>query len=329
MEELLKQVSEMIRKSTNIPEDIKSIVEAICRGYIRETNGKIPLEGIKNVCETTFVKIDENDENFSTENRYFAMTTTDYDKDCNVIHKMEYINYPDYIKLITILTHELGHIITEYKPHSITEDGIYPIIKKTNNVYFKCFYENENLMSYNYYGFRMTDGFLESTCTKIFESKDFREELLNAGYDLKDYIYKDERLFPSRVYDEYKACYELFNYIMDGKLFDFSCDPCENNQEILDFFNKNKLFKIFDILDSSNDALWALKKYEGRESDSSFDELLNDYKEKKEVSLNLAEVLMEIYNKDIDDPKYKELLDTYANMLKKQKELPIDTKEFK
>ena len=50
----------------------------------------------------------------------------------------------------------------------------------------------------------------------MFLSKEFRNELKEAGYDLKDYIYKDERLFPSRVYDEYKACFELFDYMMDG-----------------------------------------------------------------------------------------------------------------
>ena len=38
MEELLNKVNELIDKSTNVPEDIKSIVKAICRGYIRETN---------------------------------------------------------------------------------------------------------------------------------------------------------------------------------------------------------------------------------------------------------------------------------------------------
>ena len=58
----------------------------------------------------------------------------------------------------------------------------------------------------------MADGFLESICSKIFASNEFREELKEAGYDLEDYIYKDERLFPSRVYDEYKACFELFDY---------------------------------------------------------------------------------------------------------------------
>ena len=40
MEELLSKVSELVDKSTKIPEDIKPIVKAICRGYIRESNGR-------------------------------------------------------------------------------------------------------------------------------------------------------------------------------------------------------------------------------------------------------------------------------------------------
>ena len=47
-------------------------------------------------------------------------------------------------------------------------------------------------------------------------------EIVKEKYDLKDYVYKDKRLFPSRVYDEYKACFELFDYVMNGALFDLS-----------------------------------------------------------------------------------------------------------
>ena len=65
------------------------------------------------------------------------------------------------------------------------------------------------------------------------------KELFNLGYDLKDYIYKDERIFPSRSYDEYKACFELFDYIMDGELFKFSCVSFSSNQELLSFINEN------------------------------------------------------------------------------------------
>ena len=73
MDELLKQVSNIIRES-NIPDDIKPIVEAIARGYMRETKGKLPLEGIYNLCETTFVGVKENDKEFATENNYFGKT---------------------------------------------------------------------------------------------------------------------------------------------------------------------------------------------------------------------------------------------------------------
>ena len=192
MDELLKQVSNIIRES-NIPVDIKPIVEAIARGYMRETKGKLPLEGIYNLCETTFVGVKENDKEFATENNYFGMTTTGYDEKCNVTHKMEYVLSENYIKLITILTHELGHVMTEYKPCVIDDNGFYPVAKRTSAIYLKCKYNDEGVLETNYFfGFRMSDGFLESICTKIFESKDFREELSESGYDLKDYIYKDE-----------------------------------------------------------------------------------------------------------------------------------------
>ncbi|MBR3117055.1 MAG: hypothetical protein IKF36_04200 [Bacilli bacterium] len=329
MDELLKQVSNIIKES-NIPDDIKPIVEAVARGYMRETEGKLPLEGIYNLCNTEFVKKDEDDKDFRTENNYFAMTTTDYDDKCNIFHKVEYIISSNYIKLITILTHELGHVMTEYKPCSIGEDGFYPVAKRTNAVYLKCRYNEEGKLEANYFfGFRMSDGFLESICSKIFESKEFREELLLAGYDLKDYIYKDERLFPSRVYDEYRACFELFDYIMDGKLFDFSIKKYDSNKELSTFVNENNLIRILGYLDKSNEALWSLKRYEGKEADEEYKQLLSKYKELKKVALELAPVLMESYGKDLDDPKYKELLEVYANAFKKQKTLPVSSNELK
>ena len=98
MEEVLNKVSELIEKSNNIPNEIKPIVKAICRGYIRESKGKIPIEGIINVCNTTFIKIDENNKSFSGEEKILGNTETNYDKECNVTHKMSYINDSNYIK---------------------------------------------------------------------------------------------------------------------------------------------------------------------------------------------------------------------------------------
>lgn len=219
MQEVLNKVSELIDKSNNIPGEIRNIVKAICRGYIRESKGKIPVEGIINVCNTIFLKIDENDKSFSREERILGETQTDYDNNCNVIHKMSYINDFNYIKLISILTHELGHVITESKPCKIDNNGIYLWVKKTTTFYQDLEYRDGELGADSGYGFRMSDGFLESICTKIFESIEFRQELYQSGYDLQDFVYKDERIFPSRVYDEYKACLELYGKNDDDLLF--------------------------------------------------------------------------------------------------------------
>lgn len=329
MHELLNKISELIDKSDNIPEDIKSIVKAICRGYIRESNGKIPIEGIINVCNTTFIKIDENDKSFSGEERILGDTQTDYDNDCNVIHKMRYVNDSNYIKLISILTHELGHVITESKPCKIDNNGVYPWAKRTTTFYQNCYYKDGELCADRWYGFRMADGFLESICTKIFESFEFRQELYQSGYDLQDFIYKDERIFPSRVYDEYKACFELFDYVMDGALFDFSCMSFETNEEFVNYINKYKLNVIFQYLDKSNDALWALKGYEEKEWDEDFDKLFQQYIDFKDTSLNLSKVCLEFYGKNEDDESFKLLFDIYASVLKKQKQLPIQNEYLK
>lgn len=329
MEELLEKVSELVEKSNNIPSDIKPIVKAICRGYIRESKGKIPIEGIINVCNTTFKAIDENDTEFSREKRVLGDTETDYDENCNVIHKMSYVNDSNYIKLITILTHELGHVITESKPCQITDEGIYPFAKRTTTFYFNSKYQNDNLVTQSFYGYRMADGFLESICTKIFESKEFREELQEDGYDLEDYVYKDERIFPSRVYDEYKACFELFDYIMDGALFDFSCISFETNEDFLNYINKHKLTLIFQYLDKSNDSLWKLKNYEGKAKDDKFISLLEMYLNEKSNALNLAHVCLELYGKSEDDEKFQQLYDTYASTLEKQKTMPIPEEYLK
>ena len=116
---------------------------------------------------------------------------------------------------------------------------------------------------------------------------------------------------------------------MDGKLFDFSIKKYDNNQELTTFINENKIIKIFEYLESSNEALWSLKRYEGKEADEEYKELLSKYKKSKEVSLQLASVLMETYGKDINDPKYLELLDVYKNTFKKQKTLPKIGNELK
>lgn len=329
MDELLNKVSELIDKSDNIPDEIRSIVKAIARGYIRESNGKIPIEGIVNVCNTLFIKVNENDKSFSGEERILGNTQTNYDKDCNVIHKMSYVNDPNYIKLITILTHELGHVITESKPCKIDDNELYPLAKRTTTFYQKCRYEDGELFADRWYGFRMADGFLESICTKIFESSEFRQELYQSGYDLEDFVYKDERIFPSRIYDEYKACFELFDYIMDGALFDFSCMSFTTNEEFVNYINKHKLNVIFQYLDKSNDALWALKGYEEKEWDEEFDKLLGKYIDLKSTSLNLSKVCLGLYGKTEDDETFKTLYDEYESVIKKQKQLPLPNEYFK
>lgn len=327
MEELLEKVNSLVDSSTNIPEDIKDIVKTICRAYIRESKGKISIDGIINVCNTKFRKLDENDLDFLGENKILADTETNYDEECNVIHKINYLNCSDYIKLISILTHEIGHVITESKPCEITETGLYPLAKRTTTFYENCKYENSELYADKSFGFRMADGFLEFICTKIFESQQFRQELLQNGYDLKDYCYKDERIFSSRVYDEYKACFELFDYIMDGALFDFSCMTFNSNEDMINFINKHKLNIIFEVLDKSNDSLWLLKKFEGKERSSEFISLLKNFVDNKKVSIELSSLLLPMYGKNNDDEKYKKLLYVYENTLLKQKLLPIESVE--
>ena len=251
----------------------------------------------------------------------FATTTTNYDEDCNVIHHIDYILEEDDIKLISILTHEIGHVITESKP-CLYVDGVYPIVKRTTTFYTNCKYRDGDFLTTSINGYRMADGFLESICTKIFESSEFREELFDASYDLGDYVYKDKRLFPSRIYDEYKACFELFDYLMDGALFEFSCKAFETNEELIDFINRYNLNNIFSILDLSNDSLYELKVFEGKEMDSLFIEKLDNYVANKKNSLMVASIMAEDNNK-IESSQYKRLLDNYTDILNSQVLLPI------
>ena len=142
MEEKINKVNILIDESSNIPEKIKAIVKAICKGYIRESNGKIPIEAIVNVCNTTFQEIDENDKNFSGEKRIFARTSTNYDDECNVIHKVSYLNHSNYIKLITILTHELGHMLSAFMFGEDINLNMYNYFCEVESYYL------ENLISY-------------------------------------------------------------------------------------------------------------------------------------------------------------------------------------
>jgi len=318
----------MIEDSPNIPDEIKSIVKAICKAYVRLTNGLIGLEHIRNICEAKFIAVDVNDESFTGSNKILGTTITDYDENCKVSHIMYYVNDPEYMKLIMILTHELGHVMTEPAPCGILKNGIYPVIKKTNAVYINCRHEEDgSLSSTGGYGFRTSDGFLEHMGSIIFEDEDFINELADNGYLVGGCTYKDERLFPSRIYDEYKACFELFDYLFGGELFTFSCKTYSNNQEIIDFVNRTKYFTISKFLDESNDALWALKGYEGKPGDSEFEKAFVNYDQKKRKVLLLADLLYEQMDLSLkDDAKYQELKRTYAECIYKNILLPLDSR---
>ena len=320
------EIDELINKSKNIPNELKNIVSSICKAYIKESNGLITLEGINNVCNAYYERIDENIDEFRGENNSFARTTTDYDENCNVIHKVSYINEKNYIKLISILTHELGHVMTEPKPCEILDNGHYPLIKKTTTIFFDCRYELDDIfLTQDYLGFRLADGFLESICSKIFNSNEFRQDLLNKGYDLKDYVYKDERLFVSRIYDDYKACFELFDYVMNGKLFEFSCMTFNSNEEFIKFVNENKLKTIFSIIDEANEALWKLKPYEGQDYTDYVGNVIQDYLEKKDMVILLANACIEYFGKSKDE-NFDKLVNIYKSTINKQKLLPIPKK---
>lgn len=327
IEKQLLETRKLIDNSANVPANIKNIVKAICCGYIRESNGKIPIDGIINVCNTKFIEVLPNDLSFKGENRILGETNTSYDKNCTIAHSMSYVNDENYIKLISILTHELGHVLTEFNPCTITENNTFPIVKRTNALYLNCYYENNELMASNHLGFCMSDGFLENISSQIFSSLKFHQELLAYGYDLQDYHYKDERLFPSRIYDEYKSCFVLFDEIMKGKLFDFSCQKYDTNEELMNDINKYKINVIFASIDQSNNALWQLKKYEGKSRNDEFDVLFKDYLSKKDVVLELAHILMEI-NGTEKTPKIDKLLMDYKNCLKKQSLLPLTLEEL-
>lgn len=328
MEVLLIKAGVMIDDSSNVPEVLKPIVKIICKAYIRLTNGLIGLDNVSNVCNAKFVAINPEDEEFSGSNKIFGMTETDYDKDCNISHVMSYVNDSDNARLITILTHELGHVLTESMPCERLENGIYPVIKKTNALYLNCFYnENGQLVSKTSMGFRTSDGFLEHMGTLIFENDLFLSELEDNGYMLGECVYKDPRLFPSRIYDEFKASFELFDYLLNGKLFAFSCKTYSNNQDIVSFINNNNYWAISKHLDKSNDALWQLKKYEGKPNSPEFEKDFLDYEQKKQQVLMLADLLYEEMDSKLkNDTKYQELKRTYEECIYTNTLLPFDSR---
>ena len=326
MDELYLKTEKMISNSTNIPNELKSIVASICKGYIRETNGKINAENIQLICNTFFEQKDENDKYYRGIYNIYGSTLTDYEISGNVKHKMCYINTTDYIELIMILTHEIGHVITEYDTFPANEKGIFPLIKKTINYYKNCYYKDGKLYAESQTGFRITDGFLESISSKIFASSEFRQELLEKGYDLKDYVYKDERLFPSRIYDEFKACYELLNKVFAGKLFEFACTNYNSIEEIRNFLSDNRLTNIIYRVDDCNEAMVVLKEFEGKERNIRFKIYAEEFLEAKKRVIKLIKEYAELNNLT-DDEEYQKLLNSYINTIKNQPLLPFSDEE--
>ena len=318
----------MIDDSPNIPDEIKAIVKAICKAYVILTNGLIGLNHIKNVCNAKYVVDDANDEESSTYDNVLNMPETTYDKKCNISHVIHYVNDPEYMKLLTILTYELGHVITESNPCEILDNGNYPIIKKTNAVYLNCTYdENGALTTTDECGFRTSDGFIEHMGFMIFEDETFINELADNGILIGGCEYRDQRLFPSRIYDEFRICFELFDFLLNGELFTFSCTTYPSNREIIDFINRTNYFVISKYLDHSNDALWALKKYEGQPSSKEFEKDFLSYTNSKGAVLALAdELYRQMPNKPQNDSKYKELRKAYEECIYTNTLLPFDNR---
>ena len=321
----LEKIGEYIDNSNNIPSDIREIVKAICRGYIRESKGRILLDEVKKVCDTTFVKISEDDTKFSGENKIFGETDFKYDKEGHVSHTMYYSNSENIKKLICILTHELGHVITENDTFKVNAAGYYPLIKRTCDFYLNCFYNNDNLMAKHFFGFRITDGFIETIASKIYNSSDFREELLKSGYDLEDYVYKDERIFPSRVYDEFKISFQLFDELTNGSISNFVYTKFDDLESISNYLFDNDFFNIFHFVDAANDALWQLKRYEDKPRDENFTLLAKDYLEKKDYVISEAYKLLDNCK---EKEKIEELINEYKGSIKKFKNLPFTSDEL-
>jgi len=327
MENILLETERMVKSSNSIPEDIKAFVLAICKGYIRHSNAMIPLIGVENVCKTNFIRVEEDDKSFSTVNNIFGLTSRKIMKDGSLENTMYYINANNKIKFVTILLHELGHIISVYKVNEVLENAEcpFPFFKDTLCFYGDLKYENDMLMCRLVRGFRINDGFLETICSSIFSDPVFREEIRLAGCDLGDYVYKDKRLFSSRIYDEFRHCFQLFNEIMDGKLFEFACMFKENNNELLKFIINSRIDNLFKFVDKTLESLWCLKKYENKERDENFELLATQYLENKSELLKVADFLTK---EDANKEKINILRSIFADMTKFKGTLPFTDKEL-
>lgn len=327
MENILLDVELMVNSSRCIPDDIKPFVLTICKGYIRHSNGMISLKGVDNICNTKFVSVEEDDKTFATENNFLGQTSRKILNDGNLEHTMYYVNAKDKIKLIIILLHELGHVISEYKVNEVLLDSEFPFpfFKSTLSFYQDLKYVDGNLMCRSVNGFRINDGFLETICSNIFSDPVFREEIRLAGCDLKDYIYKDKRLFPSRIYDEFRDCFKLFNEIMEGRLFEFACMYKEDDNELMEFIINNRINIVFKFIDKTLESLWCLKKYENKERDEEFNLLVNKYLENKSELLEVADILTkETANKE----KISFLRSEFADMSKYKGTIPFTDREL-
>lgn len=322
MKATFEQINQLIDNSNSIPNPLKPVVKAICRGYHRQISGRIPLEGYQNMAKATISRRSESDPGFNTDEHVLGYTHTHYNEDCTINHRIEFLGSENIIKVLAILSHEIGHVITESNPTNYYS-GKFPYVKRTAGYYSDFEQVGDSMYCSGDHGHRVSDGFLESVCTKMWASPEFRKEMSILGFDLKDYQYKDPRLFPSRSYDEYKAGFELFDYVSLGAITDFACKSFPTNGDMLEFIEDTGLDSIYYSLDQSDRAFSDLKIFEGKPSSPKFVFQLKRYQMLKKATLKLAKFCADV-SRVSETPEYKKLYEAYSNTLSLQKLLPLN-----
>ncbi|MDD3341637.1 MAG: hypothetical protein PHN72_05580 [Bacilli bacterium] len=287
-EGLLYNGIRMDENMISIEENLPIICTIIKEAYVKNAKGLLPLtDATKRLEKVTFKPYER-----TNEEPYGYV-----EEDKNIIW---YAKEANPVMILQILTHEIGHFIFDREP--LIENG--KIIYQKRGLYERFHLYTDKEYSRGYY---LAEGLIESFCTTIWQDPIFRNRIVELGYSIKNYTYKDKELFHEYYfYTEYKVLYELCNLLLKNALWEanFALDT----KSIKDKFDSVYSYDFFFLhYKKACLSLEELQREETKKSHLLFDTHLEVYLYSKKKLLGYLKKILKKNEKQYSSKEKKEI----------------------